>query len=187
MRAFIAIELDEPVRRRLAELQSRLVRVCPGVKWVKPELIHLTLQFLGDIEPVAATEVGAALDAITAGCRPIDLHVHRAGVFPPGGPVRVIWVGAEDAGGALAACREDCRRRLGALGLRDDNRPFSPHLTLGRNKEGRRGMAIRAALAHFADFDAGRQSTAGLTFYESTLTPRGPIYRVVSRHAFAGA
>lgn len=184
MRTFIALDFDDRIRGRLSELQSQLRKACPGVKWVDPGQIHLTLKFLGEIDPAQADPIGQELNELSRSAARFDVHVHRVGAFPPAGPARVLWAGL--SGGGLAALHRACEERMAMLGFPPEDRPFSPHLTLARNKDGRNSMAIRAALGRAADFDAGRQTIDRVTLYESTLSPKGSIYRAIARYALRG-
>jgi len=184
MRTFIAVDFDEPVRKRLAALQDRLRAHGAALRWTDPARIHLTIRFLGEIDPAQVEPIQHALDGLVAGIPPFELNVAGTGAFPPSSPVRVVWVGITDPSGKLAACHHAVETALEALGFPRENRPFSPHLTLARSRDPRKARSIRQPLADAAGFDAGPQSIRRLTFYQSTLTPKGPIYEPLSRHAF---
>jgi 2'-5' RNA ligase len=186
MRTFIAIEFDEAVRRQLGAIQTRLKPKCPKVKWVDPRQIHLTLKFLGEIAEGQVAAVGEALNALAGGCRPFEVKVEGLGCFPPGGGVDVLWVGLKDPSGQLAACQAKCEELIEPLGFPRERRAFSPHLTLARNRDPASGAKIRAALTAEPPAVVGTQTVTGVTFYHSTLTPQGPIYKPVSKHAFGG-
>ncbi len=187
MRAFIAVDLIPPVRKQLAEAQARLKRRCPPLKWVEPANLHITIKFLGELDPRITPDVQAALAQAAAECRPFDIVVEGWGTFGASGPVKVLWVGLHDAGGGLAALARCCDDLLEPLGLPREQRAFSAHLTLARNNDFRGSGKIREALAAEPPFRAGTQQVDELTFYQSTLTPRGPIYQALSRHDFGGA
>ncbi len=136
IRTFVAIELDDTHHRSLGELQRRFKHECAegAVRWVAPENIHLTLKFLGQVD---AGKMPALLHAVSdacAGIAPFSLSIAGAGAFPNRQRPNVIWVGVagEVERAALLAQRVD--ERCAELGFARDERPFLPHLTLGRVK-----------------------------------------------------
>lgn len=132
MRTFIAIDLDHKIRERIASLQAKLRSRCPKLSWVKPERMHLTIKFLGEIEEAQVGPIQQALDAVAGQCHPFDITFAGLGVFPPRGRANVLWLGIQDAIGGLKACWSKCEDQLAALGLPGEDRPFSAHLTLAR-------------------------------------------------------
>ncbi len=188
MRTFTAIDLDPAVRRQLATVQNRLNSHLSDVRWVDPQKIHLTLKFLGEIRPEDAARVGDALAVAAARCAPFEIGIEKnVGVFPPHGPPRVIWVGIRDPNGSLRRCHDACEAALEQIGFPREGRAFQPHLTLGRSRCQRGGGKTRSTVAEFNVLDFPVQEISSLTFYESTLTDSGPIYRVLSRHALGNA
>lgn len=184
MRTFLAIDLDQKIRERIAPLQAKLQSRCPKLSWVKPERMHLTLKFLGEIDQSQVEPIKQALDAIAARSHPFDIAVAGLGIFPPHGRANVLWLGIEDKSGSLENCWKSCEDALAALGLPREDRPFSAHLTLARNKNPRLSHDVRKLLQNPPPFEPLTQRVAELIFYHSTLTSHGPIYEVLSRHAF---
>ena len=188
MRTFVAIELDGQLKRPLEALQDRLKPHCPGLRWMDPAKIHLTLKFIGEIAEDRIVEISAALDELAAQCRPFQFVIERMGVFGHSGPVKVVWVGIrDDEDGALPRCHALCERLLEPLGIPPERRPFNPHLTLARNRDARQSKTIRQAVEPHAELRVGVQEVESVTFYHSTLTSRGPVYQPLSRHVFQGA
>lgn len=186
MRTFIAIDFDDAIRKQLANLESRLKPRCGKVKWVDPDKMHLTLKFLGEIDDRQVTPISRALDELARQCRPFDITVEDFGTFPPRGGVKVIWVGIKDPSGLLAECQACCEGLLEPLGFPKERRRFSPHLTLARNRDPRNSAQIHAALEQEPPVRIGTQTVDGVTFYQSTLTPQGPIYQSLSQHLLSG-
>lgn len=187
MRTFIAIEFDPPIKKQLAELQQRLKPHCGRPKWVEPAAMHLTVKFLGDIDARQSVKISEALNTLAAEREPFVIAIGGLGTFPPRGGVKVLWVGIQDQGGGLLACQETCEALLGPLGFPPENRRFSPHLTLARNRDPADSRRILTAVEQLGSPNLGTQLVEGLTFFESTLTPRGPIHRPISKHVFSGA
>ncbi len=185
MRTFVAIEFDDEIKRRLGDLQTRLKTSCPKIKWVDPENMHLTIKFLGEIRNGQVAPIGKSLDRLAGECRAFDVTVEGLGAFGRHGPVKVVWVGLQDTAGHLAECHARCEELLDSLGFPPERRRFSPHLTLARNRYPEHSGLIRAVLDEEPPFKGGTQTVSGVTFYQSTLTPQGPIYTALSRHTFS--
>ena len=184
MRTFIAIDFDETVRKQITDLQARLKPRCGKLKWVDPRKMHLTIKFLGEIGDQQITPISGALDELARQCQPFDITVADLGTFNPTGPVKVLWIGIQDPTGRLAACHALCERLIEPLGFPTEKRRFSPHLTLARNRLPQNSREIRAALDAEPPVHVGTQTAGGVSFYQSTLTPEGPIYNALSRHPF---
>ncbi len=187
MRTFIAMDFGADIERCMARVQRKLEQQCPvrGLRWIDTDHMHLTLQFLGEIADQQIAPVSRALDDLAGTSSRFDIDVGGVGVFPPKGPVRVIWAGIHDARGELARLQARCQERLAPLGVSPEHRAFSPHLTLARNRDPRSSERILAALKTHVAFSAGTQTVDHVTFYQSTLTKQGPIYEALSRHRFA--
>lgn len=186
MRTFVAVELDRAVRERVGALAGKLQIRCPKLSWVRPRNMHLTIKFLGEIEPAQVGPIQTALDQAARQCRMFEISFTGLGVFPPHGPVKVLWLGVDDATGVLAKCWNCCEEALEAIGFAREERPFSAHLTLARNKNPRLSDEVRKMLHHPPPFAALRQRVTGLTFYQSTLTGDGPVYESISKHELNG-
>lgn len=188
MRAFVAIDLDEPIRRKLAALQDVLRRRAGKLSWVAPDKLHLTIKFLGEIEASQAATISTALNRIAARLEPFEFELRGVGVFPPRGLARVLWVGVEpviaQAIDPLLGLHYACEDELGELGFARESRPFSPHLTLARNKMPV-DRDLRRSLEQAADFSAGPQLVGAITLYESQLGANGPTYLAISKHPLA--
>ncbi len=175
MRAFIAIELPDDVRRKLASIQEELKKANADIKWVKPENIHLTLKFLGNIPDDKIEKIKALLDKIASRHGKFEAILFKIGAFPKLEYPRVIWVGM-DKGCNLAEeiavkIEDGCEH----IGFAKEKRPFSAHLTLGRVRTGKNKVALKEKLLSTA---VKPQSfiVDKIILFQSTLTPRGPIY-----------
>ncbi len=184
-RLFVALDPPDPVRRRLAalgvELRRTAGRHAEEVRWVPPENVHLTLQFLGAVPEERVAEVEAAIRAAAAASRPLSLELKGAGGFPNARRPRVVWAGVAGEVAALGALVADLARRLAPLGFAPEERPFSAHLTLGRARDGRGAPGLAGALAHAAEADGTPWRAADVTLFESHLSPKGPRYEATLR------
>ena len=190
IRTFVAVELGAPLRQALAQaqagLRSRLEKTAgPDVRiqWVRPDSIHLTLKFLGDIPENRVPEVHAALVGAAGRHARFTLAAEGLGVFPDARAPRVVWVGLVDHGGALQRLAADVEAALDAIGFAPEAKPFHPHLTLARIKERSReaGRALSAGgmLAH--ETKPGPLPVEAVSLMKSELRPSGAVYTELHR------
>ena len=132
MRTFIAIELDDPIRRKLGHIRQGTAIRDRAVRWVKPSSIHLTLKFLGEIEPEVVPEVSAAMERAVAGIAPFAIEVGEFGCFPNMHNPRVLWVGVRSPADTLILLQSEVEAELGAIGFKREKRAYKPHLTVAR-------------------------------------------------------
>ena len=138
LRAFIAVELPEEFRDLLAakqdELRAAMGRSAGAVRWSRPEGMHLTLQFLGDVPADFVSQIGDSMREGCVGQKPVGLSLGRTGAFPGITRPRVLWLGLEGDTGRLQTLQARISERLKPLGYRPD-KPFQPHVTLGRTRD----------------------------------------------------
>jgi 2'-5' RNA ligase len=183
MRLFVAVDLDDAARAAIATTQKLVARALTDspskVAWVKPDHLHLTLLFLGEVDdargPAVVESIGRMVDS-----EPFEMTLENIGVFPPRGAPRVVWVGVSGAGAALHALHDVLAQRVAALGLASASRPFSPHLTLGRWRTSRPSDRRRVTAAAPAGRIA-RVRVDGATLYHSRLSSAGPTYTPLAR------
>lgn len=186
MRAFVAVDLPEPVKSAISE-QQRALRMALSkaaehdvdMRWTHPEGIHLTLKFLGEISERQVTQVTDALAGLGS-FEPCVLEVKGFGFFPDARRPRVLWVGVEAPSelGQLARCVE---RACEALGFVPEDRPFAPHLTLARLKVPRPQPSLVALVESKRDLVLGHFEVSEYFLFESRLSPHGAQYRKVAR------
>jgi 2'-5' RNA ligase len=190
MRLFVGIEISEPVAANtlalIARLQSRASDLAPGsrITWVTGDRLHITVQFIGHVDDPKAEAIRAALSdplPIT----PFDLTVAGVGTFPPRGSPRVIWGGLTAGRDRLIAVGELVARRLSDVGVIAEERPYNPHLTLGRVRDAA-GLRAQAIAESVGESHLGTTLVDAITLFESRLSPRGPKYSVVQRVGFDG-
>lgn len=154
------------------------------MKWVAPEGIHLTLQFLGAVPEENVERIEAAMEAAASDARVMFLEVKGAGGFPNARQPRVLWAGVSGDVESLAALAADLGRRLAPIGYPPEARPFSPHLTLGRAREGRGAAGIGGGLAELAAWEGIAWRASEICLVKSVLSPSGARYEVVARRPF---
>ncbi len=178
MRAFIAIDLPEPVRAALAEAQQGFRSACRDARWTRPEGIHLTLKFLGEISDAQTKQVVEALAQIGP-LEPFSVEVGGFGFFPQAQRPRVFWAGVA-APPALAELATRVESRMEKIGFAREDRVFAPHLTLARFPVPRPQPALVAA-AEKAITSLGKFEASEFFLFESKLSPQGAQYRKVMR------
>jgi 2'-5' RNA ligase len=181
IRAFVAVDLPDPLRVRLGKEIDRLARVVGRdvVRWVNPRGIHLTLKFLGDVDPSQIGEIMTTIRSAAAERAVFRVGVGGVGCFPGPRRPRVVWVGVEEASGTLARLQSDLEAGLGALGFAREDREFNPHLTLGRvRREARPVEAAKlgAVLAGWPKEPLGEIEVREVTLFRSELKPSGAVY-----------
>lgn len=182
MRLFVAVELDDSVRRTAVKAADDLRRSFGSAlrpKWIDASHLHLTVRFIGH---VGDDRVPAVLEAIAPplAIAPFEIALGECGVFPPHGPPRVLWIGVREGLTSLQALHQEFNRRLLPFGYQPDNRPFSAHLTLARVKDAPRGsgVAVREAL-RAVRVPPVRWRVEHATVFQSILSPRGSTYRLL--------
>ncbi|MEE8538110.1 MAG: RNA 2',3'-cyclic phosphodiesterase [Acidobacteriota bacterium] len=138
MRLFFAVEMPPEVQAPLAELIDSLRSAEPGVRWVKAAGLHLTLRFLGELHEERLEAIVAAVRFGTAGCPPLFLRTAEFGTIPQRGRPRVVWMGLLDESGSLEGLHTALNGTLEQSGFSRETRPFRPHVTLGRVRQGAR-------------------------------------------------
>jgi 2'-5' RNA ligase len=184
IRSFIAIELPGEVKGQLAELRRDLERTEHRfVKWVEPEGIHLTLKFLGNIPLKQVTEITKAMEEAARDIPPFHLEFSGVGAFPNLKQPNVLWVGIGGEIDTLLRLQQNIDSELASLDFAKEERPFMPHLTLARVRQGTSPMERRqfGELAMFARFGASYPvDVKAISLMRSQLTPDGAIYTRLS-------
>ena len=140
-RTFIALELNEALQRFLGEIISQASQALPDLRWVDPRGIHLTLAFLGELNDEQLVEAISAAEAAARKATPFEYRLKGLGIFGLSRQLRVIWMGVEDLpsgkvqGSPLQLVHRVLSKELELQGFEVEKRPFSPHLTLARNKQ----------------------------------------------------
>ncbi len=186
MRLFVALDIDDAVRQRIARFMEGVEGFAPDARWAKPETLHVTLKFIGE-QPEAAVEgIKDALAKVTSEIMEINFRGH--GFFPSAKSARVFWVGM-DAGPELGALAAAVDNKMATLGIPKEDRAFSPHLTLARGRGGsgspRRSKNdapnrvfyhLQEKLAALSTPEFGTMSAREFFLYQSQLSPKGSRY-----------
>ncbi len=182
VRSFIAIELPDEVRLKLDQLEAQLKSGQPGVKWVDPNSIHLTLKFLGNITIDKTEEITRAMEEAARGIPPFHLEVKDLGVFPNLKRVQVAWIGMSGEVDKLSQLQQRLESNLERLGFAPEARAFTPHLTLARfrNQASLDERQRFGQLIADTRFKAGTIKVNTISLMRSQLTRQGAIYSRIS-------
>jgi 2'-5' RNA ligase len=179
------------VRFRLGEAAAEAKVLLAGepIRWVRTEILHLTLRFLGETAPDVLDRVRRGAEECGSAWRSFDLLVQGLGCFPDDRRPRVIWAGAADESGSLAMISEDLERVARTAGFPPELRPFSAHLTLGRIKdrlspEG--GMRLADLVRRAGSEVYGTVPVRAVELLKSDLRPTGPVYTRLATIALRG-
>ncbi|MFO7496516.1 MAG: RNA 2',3'-cyclic phosphodiesterase [Desulfobacterales bacterium] len=176
IRAFIAVDLPASVSQALQAAQDQLKSHHFDIRWAKPENIHLTLKFLGDIPPADLACILPALGAAAAAVAPFAIAARGAGVFPGIKAPRVVWAGLTGQLPALFALQRSVAQALATAGFPPEVRPFKAHLTLGRFKGRVRPADLLAALQALGQWASPTFRVDRVTIFQSDLRPGGAVY-----------
>jgi 2'-5' RNA ligase len=181
IRSFVAVHVDAATRAALAAAASELATVAPGLRWVKPELFHFTLRFLGDVDEAAVPDLLAAIreSATASSVRAFGIEVAGLGAFPGPARPRVVWAGVRRGADELTAIASQLAPRLARLGLPREEHRFTPHLTLARARQPldrRAADTLASRLAASADRVFGTVVIGEVHLMKSELSPSGPTY-----------
>jgi len=177
MRAFLALDISSQAREGISEAIRVLRPESFRVKWVDPSLIHVTLKFFADLPEGLVDPASAALRAVAQKTPPFIFKVSGLGYFGQRDRMRVLWCGVAEGAELVSALQRDVDNALAPLGLPLEQRPFNPHLTIGRLREPSREPGLAKALDRMNALKLGEVRAESLVLFSSVLTPRGPIYK----------
>lgn len=181
MRTFIAIELPKEIKDYLGKLEEKLKTTQADVKWVKPENIHLTLKFLGEIDDKKLEKINLILDDVAREKSPYKIQITSIGAFPKLDFLRVIWAGVDRGDAETKEIAKTLEEKIQKIGIPKEERAFSSHITIGRTRSTKNREKLVQELKNIADCSRENLefSVTKIILYKSTLTPQGPIYEVL--------
>jgi RNA 2',3'-cyclic 3'-phosphodiesterase len=183
-RIFIAIELPEFIREKLIRHSMKLRELAPGAQasWSRPENVHLTLKFIGEVEQTRAAQLSEATERAAEKCTSFRVGVAGCGAFPPRGAPRVLWIGLNDPQGKLAKLHAELEHECGRVGFAKEIRAFHPHLTLARLRKPDHAKALAAAHQEM-QFEGEEFKASEVLVVRSELSSAGSKYTTLSRHS----
>jgi|HubBroStandDraft_1064217.scaffolds.fasta_scaffold231070_2 2'-5' RNA ligase len=193
MRLFVALDIDDAIRERIARFAEGVGPFAPDARWAKPESLHVTLKFIGEQPEPAVEPIKAALGSIRASA--VEIRFGGYGFFPTAKSARVFWIGV-DGGSQLTALAAVVDERMAGLGIAKEERVYSPHLTLARGAGGsgsprwgkgdgpnRSFQRLQEKLAALPAPEFGTMTAREFFLYQSQLSPKGAKYTKLARFA----
>ncbi len=187
IRSFIAIPLTENIREHIIRFyEENQILKSREVRTVKPESIHITLKFLGDVTPATLEKVRKLLETITLTTSSFSIRFRGLGAFPGWRNPRVIWIGM-DAPDRMAVLAQSIEEGVDKLGFQPEARGFNPHLTIARvNQRPGASPPDLSSLKNGPQPDLGDMVIRDVALIRSDLRPSGPIYTRISTHPLSG-
>jgi 2'-5' RNA ligase len=185
MRLFVALEIPAAVRKNLSDMIESLRAVAPQTRWLRPENLHVTLKFIGEVSETKLGGIRRALAGVRSD-QPVTLEFRGLGFFPNEKHLRVFWAGIEASPNlkTLAAAIEQTMEKLG---IPREQRAFSPHLTLARFEPPKLPERLRAAIQESASRKFGSLRASQFHLIESKLKSSGAEYTTLESFLFAAA
>lgn len=193
MRLFVGLDIDEEIRKKIAQFVERVSGLAPDARWVSSESLHVTLKFIGETPDAMVDDITAALKRVSGELFRVSFR--GCGFFPTAKSARVFWVGI-DADSGLATLAKAVDSALVELGIPEEKRGFSPHLTLARGGGGsgapawrkgdrpnRQFAALQSRLEEAPEF--GTMAAGEFFLYRSQLSPKGSRYTKIARFPLA--
>jgi 2'-5' RNA ligase len=193
MRLFIALDIAEAIRERIARFVDGVQGFVTDARWVKPESLHVTLKFIGEQPDPVVEKIRLALRTVSG--EATDIQFRGYGFFPTAKSARVFWIGIE-AGSPLAALAQTIDGKMESLGIPKEDRAFSPHLTLARRSGGsgsprwrgedrpnRSFQRLQEKLASLPTPEFGTMTPREFFLYQSQLSPKGSKYTKLEQFA----
>jgi RNA 2',3'-cyclic 3'-phosphodiesterase len=182
-RMFCAFELPEAVRKGISEHSRKVRDAVPDAtaSWSRPENIHLTVKFFGNVDQAKVPAISAAAARVVKDFSPVQIEVGKTGVFPRPSRPQVLWIGTEDSSGGLAKLQKQLEDEFAREGFAKEDRAFRPHLTIARIRKPH--DAARLAQTHVEmNFNTVELTLAELVLFRSVLSSKGSKYTPISRH-----
>ena len=179
IRCFVAVECGgHELTAKFTEVKRMLEATRADIKFVEPENIHLTLKFLGEIEPSLVEQTSQIVKETSF--QPFSAKLEGVGVFPNLRRPRVVWAGITDGVSQLAEIWKNVDTKLSRLGFERERRGFSPHITIGRVRSGKNRDRLAEEISSLRDYVFGDLQVKRIVLKKSVLTPKGPIYTTLA-------
>jgi 2'-5' RNA ligase len=188
IRSFLAFELPDDIKTIVTRVSGEIRKSPLDVRWVRPEFIHLTVVFMGDIESEQIPSMGESLGAVCSQHSPFTISLKPMGCFPNTRNPRVIWLGIDGDLERMSRFRDDLQHALSPFGIKEEERAFRPHLTLGRfKKPGKRQTELEQLLAKYRELPSPVRTLSDLVLFRSDLKPGGAVYTKMTSWPLSGA
>jgi 2'-5' RNA ligase len=178
MRIFVGIKIDDKSKKSIDEVLNDFKKIATPVKWVKPENIHLTLKFIGEISPEKYQQIEEILTENTVSIKSFNLQISGFGKFGQGDNINIIWAGikrSENLDNLFTWIEES----LSKIGIDKEKRKFKAHITLARNKKRFNFKPIINLIEKYSDQFVSQFQVESFQIYQSQLSNIGPTYQIL--------
>jgi len=188
-RLFLALDVDDAVRKRLMSAMQALKQVMPRARWCREDALHLTLWFFGTLPLAAVNEIAAAVSPVAERTPAFACSLRGIGGFPTLERPRVVWAGVGEGSEQVCGLAAQVREALELQGFGGEERAFVPHVTLARMaaRAAVNAAVLERALPGVGGYEFGSSEIDKLVLYASELRPAGPVYSVVDSWELTGA
>lgn len=181
MRVFLAVEIDEKLLDKIADVQKSFAECEAPVKYVETENLHCTLKFFGEIDDNKLNDIIEVIENKIRNHEPFKLSIKKTGVFPNERYIRVLWLGMEDVE-PFSNLQKDLDEDFVKMGFKKE-RSYVPHLTIGRVKGAKNKTELLSRLKDLGEVEIGEMDISKIVLKKSELTPAGPIYTTITEFA----
>jgi len=187
IRSFLAFELPSKIRETLSAVSGDARTLPLNARWVPIVNIHLTVVFVGSVQEDQIGSIGEVARNVCYGHAPFRIKLKGAGVFGSRRNPRVLWVGLEGDMDRMSIFRDDLQKSLAPFGIEEENRPFRPHLTLGRFRKGAKAdPSLDDLLLKYQDLNGPECLVSELVLFKSDLRSSGAVYTSLGQWLLSG-
>ena len=179
-RSFCAVELSKEIAAGVRSIQEDLKERAGGVRWVRPEGIHLTLKFFGEVDPDRIEGITHKMEEAVRETGPFTIGIRGGGGFPNARNPRVIWIGVDDPSGELKKVQARVEESMEELGFTREGRGYTPHLTIGRLRSSKGKGTVAHALEAISECNLGIMEVREVILFRSHLKPTGAEYTKIT-------
>ena len=177
IRSFLAFELPADIKKVVLTVYSAEMNLPLDLKWIKPDNVHLTVVFMGNIPEDKIEAVGDAARKVCTGFAPFDVNPGPMGFFGSRRHPRVLWLGLNGEVRGMGYFRDALQKNLKPFGIKVERRPYKPHLTLGRFRKGAHPWPyLDHMMAKYRDIECPTSTMKELVLFKSDLRPGGAVY-----------
>jgi len=184
MRVFIGIKLSDHVHEEIEKFLKPFKKSSTPIRWVKPENVHLTLKFIGEIPEEKYRQIARCLGEIQFNTGPFQLKLSGCGKFGRGDTLNILWIGV-NTGNALKEIYNRIENSLAKIHIEKENRPFKAHITVGRNKKNYNFKNFFQLMEEKSHQPITEFTVSGFQIFESKLKPEGPMYKILKEITLA--
>jgi 2'-5' RNA ligase len=183
MRLFIGIKFDPATIEKITRSLKPFKKISTPIRWVKPENIHLTLKFIGEVNEERRFQIEEILGKINFRADPIEINISGFGKFGRNEDLNIFWAGIKK-NPDLTALYHEIENSLARINIERETRKFKPHLTLGRNRKRFNFKSFFPLIEKYANLPVVTFITASFQLFQSTLSAQGPTYSILKEINF---